>query len=70
MAASMKLKAAGILAASCIIVIAYAYQPVASTYSVYGSTVRSAAGIFIIAGSALLSAAIGRTFLKNTGRGA
>ena len=67
MAASMKLNIAGILAASCIIALAYVYQPVLSTGGVYDSIIKAAAGILVISGSILLSAAIGRTLLKNRG---
>jgi uncharacterized membrane-anchored protein len=69
MAASMKLKAAGILAASGIIALAYIYEPVSSTCGAYDSVVKAAAGIFVIAGSALFSNVVGQTFLKNRGRG-
>jgi hypothetical protein len=68
MAASMALKVASILVASCIIALAYLYDPVPSTGIAYVYAVRAAAGIFVISGSVLLSAAIGRTFLKNGGR--
>jgi len=70
MAASMKLKAAGILAASCIIALAYVYEPVSSTGTAYDSVIKALAGIFVIGGSVLLSSAVGQTFLKNKGRGA
>lgn len=70
MAASMKLKASGILAASCIIALAYIYEPVSLTGSGYAPVVKAAAGISVIGGSVLLSTAIGQTFLKNNGRGA
>jgi hypothetical protein len=70
MAVSLQLKAAGILAASCIFALAYTYEPVSSTGGVYDGVVKAAAGIFVVVGSVFLSAAIGRTFLKNRGRGA
>lgn len=70
MAASMKLNAAGILAASCIIALAYVYEPVSSTNGAYDSVVKAAAGISVIIGSVLFSNAVGQTFLKNNGRSA
>jgi hypothetical protein len=70
MAVSLKLKAVSILAATCIFALAYIYEPATPAGSVYGSVVKAAAGAFVIAGSILLSAAIGQTFLKNRGRGA
>ena len=68
MAVSLKLKAVSILAATCIFALAYIYEPVSYTGGAYGSVVKAVAGVFVIAGSILLSAAIGRTFLKNGGR--
>jgi hypothetical protein len=70
MAASIKLKAAGLLAVSGIIAIGAFYQPVYSPGDSYAATVKLAAGVSAIAGSMLLSSSIGRTFLKNAGRGA
>lgn len=70
MAASLKLNAAGILAASCIIALAYIYEPASSMGSTYDHVVKAAAGISVIAGSVLFSNTVGQTFLKHSGRGA
>jgi hypothetical protein len=69
MAVTLQLKAVSILAATCIFAMAYIYEPAPPAGSVYGSVVKAAAGVFVIAGSILLSAAIGQTFLINRGRG-
>ena len=70
MAASIMLKAAGLLAVSGIIAIGAFYQPVYGPGDSYAVTIKLAAGVSAIAGSILLSTAIGRTLLKNSGKGA
>lgn len=70
MAATPTLKAAGLLAACGIIATGALYQPVSSPVDTYAATVKLAAGISAVAGSFLLSSAIGRTLLRNAGRSA
>lgn len=50
--------------------MAYLYEPVSPTADHYAAVVKLAAGVLMVSGSMLLSSAIGRTLLKNAGKGA
>ena len=70
MAPSFLLKSAGLAVGTGIVMIALLYRPVPVSGGTYASVVKASTGVLILAGSLLLSSAIGRTVLTHDGRGA
>lgn len=67
MPASLQLKAAGLISAIAIVAASAIYAPASPPGDRYQAAIRLAAGFLMVAGSLLLSRAIGGTFLRQGG---
>lgn len=70
MVPSLTIKAAGIFTALCVLALAFMYRPEPPPEDEYTMAIKIVSGFLLIVGPALLSTAIGRTYLKSDGRGA